>query len=101
MSNFFDKAPASRLGRAIVTNLATAQVNASQTSTAMSAQTRQIRYVSNLATWVNVGSTTATAQSDTFVPANTVEHWICTPGQVVSFLSSSTSTGWVCITQMS
>jgi hypothetical protein len=87
-------------GRSLATNVATAAVNVSQTTTNLGSQTRQIRVVSNLGIWLMVGSTTATAQTDNYMPPNLTEFVTVTPGQVVSFISTSTSTGWVGITEM-
>lgn len=100
MANFWAKEPSSRPGCSIVTAIATAAVNASQTTTPLGWQTRQVRIASNLAIWVTVGLTTATANSDTYLPANWVDYFTVTPGQFVSFCSTSTSTGWISLTEM-
>jgi hypothetical protein len=99
MSRFWAKAPSSRMGRSICTNIATAAVNVSQTTTNLGSQTRQCRISSNLALWINVGGTTATANSDTYLPASTVEYFQTSPGEVVSFISTTTATGTVSITE--
>jgi hypothetical protein len=90
------------LGRSICTNIATAAVNVSQTTTNLGSQTRQIRLSSNLALWVTVGSSsvTATANSDSYVPANTVSYFTVSPGQAVAFISTTTATGAVSVTEM-
>jgi hypothetical protein len=64
-------------------------------------QTRQIRVVAPLPIWATVGSTTATANSDSLVPANVPEYFQVTPGQVFSFISTSTSSGYVSFAEMS
>ena len=38
--------------------------------------------------------------SDSLVPANVPEYFAVTPGQVFSFISTSTSTGYVSLTEM-
>ena len=103
MSNFGNLQPASRLGRSIVTAVATAQTNASQTTTNFGSQTRQVRIVSTLAIWATVDTTaTVTANSSaTYLPANAPpEYFAVTPGQVLNFISTSTSTGYVVLTEM-
>jgi hypothetical protein len=44
---------------------------------------------------------TTTANSATLIPANTPEYFAVTPGQVLNFISTSTSTGYVSLTEMS
>jgi hypothetical protein len=57
MSNFGNLQTASRLGRSIVTQIATAQTNATQFTTPFGSQTRQVRIVSTLPIWVTLDST--------------------------------------------
>lgn len=94
--------PSSRLGRSIVTQVATAQTNATQFTTPFSAQTYQVRVVSTLALWATIGSTAVvTANSAaTFIPANVPEYFAVTSGQVLNFISTSTSTGYVTFSEM-
>ena len=89
--------PASRLGRSIVTQIATAQTNASQFTTNFSAQTYVIRILSTLPIWATIGSTAVvTANSASVnIPANVPEYFAVTSGQVLNFISTSTSTGYV------
>jgi hypothetical protein len=96
MSNYVLQ-PASRLGRSIVTQIATAQTNATQFTTPFGSQTRQVRIASTLALWITIDSTAVvTANSaSALIPAKV------TPGQVLNFISTSTSTGYVCLTEMS
>jgi hypothetical protein len=49
-----------------------------------------------------IGSTAVvTANSAAaFIPANLPEYFIVTSGQVLNFISTSTSTGYVCLTEM-
>jgi hypothetical protein len=102
MSNFGNLQPASRLGRSIVTQIATAQTNATQFTTPFGSQTRQVRLTSTLTLWVTIDSTAVvTANSaSALVPANVPEYFCVTPGQVLNFISTSTSTGYVVLTEM-
>src|SRR5262249_27652107 len=89
----------SRLGRSIVTQT----TGATQFTTPFSAQTYQIRVVSTFPIWATVGSTgVVTANSAAaFIPANVPEYFAVTSGQVLNFISTSTSTlGWVTFTEM-
>jgi hypothetical protein len=99
---FWKSQPSSRLGRSIVTQLATAQVNTTLFTTPFSAQTYQVRVVSTLPIWATIGSTAVvTANSAaSYLPANWVEHYAVTSGQVLNFISTSTSTGYVVFTEM-
>jgi hypothetical protein len=104
MSNFGNLQPASKLGRSIVTQVATAQTNATQSTTPFGSQTRQVRIVSTLPIWVTLDSTAVvTANSaSALIAANAVgEYFTVTPGQVLNFISTSTSTGYVSLTEMS
>jgi hypothetical protein len=98
----YEKQPSSRLGRSIVTSLATAQVNTTLFTTPFAANTHQIRVASTLSIWATIGSTAVvTANSAAaFVPANQPEYFNVTSGQVLNFISTSTSTGYVCWTEM-
>src|SRR5262245_49166208 len=77
--------------------------NATQFTTPFSAQTYQVRICSTLALWATIGSTAVlTANSAAaFVPANLPEYFNVTSGQVLNFISTSTSTGYVSLTEMS
>jgi hypothetical protein len=102
MSNYVLQ-PASRLGRSIVTAVATAQTNATQFTTPFGSQTRQVRIASTLALWITIDSTAVvTANSaSALLPANVApEYFGCSPGQVLNFISTSTSTGYVVLTEM-
>ena len=95
--------PSSRLGRSIVTALATAQVNTTLFTTPFDSQTYQIRIASTLPIWLTIGSTAVvTANSAaTYLPSNVPEYYAVTSGQVLNFISTSTSTGYVALTEMS
>src|SRR5215510_8743592 len=92
----------SRLGRSIVTQIATAQTNATQFTTPFAAQTYQIRVVSTLPIWATIGSTAVvTANSAaTFLPGNWPEYFAVTSGQVLNFISTSTSSGYLVVSEM-
>lgn len=95
---FWNKQPASRPGRSIVTAL----TGATQFSTNFGSQTRQIRVTSTLALWATIGSTAVvTANSSAvYLPSNAPEYFTVSPGQVLNFISTSTSTGYVTLTEM-
>ena len=59
MSNFGNLQSASRLGRSIVTQVATAQTNATQFTTTFGSQTRQVRLVHTFTggIWITLDST--------------------------------------------
>src|SRR5262249_54097511 len=101
----------SRLARSIVTQVATAQTNATQTTTPFGSQTYQIRVSHSFANgiWIAVGNSTsvvsgtavtATAGADNYFPNNWLDYYSVTPGQALAFISTSTSTGYVSITEM-
>jgi hypothetical protein len=68
-----------------------------------SEQTYQVRVSSTLPIWLTIGSAaTVTANSaSALLPANWVEYYAVTSGQVLNFISASTSTGYVSLTEMS
>src|SRR5262245_55619456 len=104
MGNNWKGQPASRLGRSIVTQIATAQTNTTLFSTPFDSQTYQIRIVHNLTggIWATIGSTAVvTANSAAaFIPGSVPEYFAVSSGQVVNFISTSTSTGYVTISCM-
>ncbi|HVQ82257.1 MAG: hypothetical protein WA756_12545 [Pseudolabrys sp.] len=109
---FWKAQPSSKLGRAIVTQVTTTQVNASVTTTNFGSQTYQVRIVHNLSAgiWATVDTTatvtadttaTVTAQSlATWLPTSSPEYFAVARGQQLNFISTSTSTGWVVLTEM-
>jgi hypothetical protein len=103
--SFWKAQPSSKLGRAIVTQVTTSQVNASVTSTNFGSQTYQVRIVHNLSAgiWATIDTTaTITAQSSaTWLPTSSPEYFAVTRGQQLNFISTSTSTGYVSLTEMS
>jgi hypothetical protein len=77
------KQNASRLGRSIVTSMATAQVaSATNFTTPFAANTHQVRVASTLSLWATIGSTAVvTANSSAaFIPANLPEYFTVTSG---------------------
>jgi hypothetical protein len=62
-----------------------------------------VRLASTLALWVTLDSTAVvtTNNASALVPANVPEYFAVTPGQVLNFISTSTSTGYVSLTEMS
>jgi hypothetical protein len=91
----------SRLGRSIVTSMATAQVASGSNFSTIAANIHQIRVASTLPLWATIGSTAViTANSSaTFIPTNLPEYFTVTSGQVLNFLTTSTSTGYVVVTE--
>lgn len=100
----WDKQGSSRLGRSLVTSLATAQVNTTLFTTPFAANTHQIRVVHTFTggIWATVGATAVvTANSAAaYLPGNLPEYFTVTSGQVLNFISTSTSTGYVVWTEM-
>jgi hypothetical protein len=96
----------SRLGRSIVT--AVTGNSATQSTTAFASQVYQVRVYHTLngtaGIWATIGSTTTdvTANSSAaLLPAGIPEYFAVTRGQQLNFISTSTSTGWVVLTEMS
>jgi hypothetical protein len=72
-------------------------------STNFGIATQQVRIVSEVQGWLSIGaSTTVTVGSQgSKIAANVdAEFWTCTPGQIAAFNSTSTSTGFVSVTEM-
>ena len=99
----------SRLGRSIVTAVATAQTNATQTTTPFGTQTYQIRVTHSFANGIWLAVCNSTSQSsvvsaaagvDSYFPNNWIDFYSVTPGQALAFISTSTSTGYVSVTEM-
>jgi hypothetical protein len=90
--SFYEKQPASRLGRSIALTVTTA----TQSTTAFGSQTRQCRVATANSIWITIGSTTTdvtAASSATFIPANFPEYFCVSPGQHLNWVSATTSTG--------
>ena len=75
-----------------------------QFTTPFAAQTYQVRVVHNFTggIWATIGSTAVvTANSAAaYIPGNVPEYFSCTSGQVLNFISTSTSTGYVIVSEM-
>ena len=96
--SYWNKQTASRLGRTVVTAI----TSATAFTTFFGSQTRQVRVASTLPLWATIGSTAVvTANSAaTYIPSNVPEYFTVSPGQVLNFISTSTSSGYVTFTEM-
>jgi hypothetical protein len=114
----FDKQPASRPN--IYQNMSNAGGASPSTtiySSKFSAGTQHIRVISTIAGWCSIDQSTVAASTSALsatvgstnipatgmaIPASTVggEYFIVTPGQLFTFASTSTSSGYVSITEM-
>ena len=101
--SFWKSQPSSKLGGAIVTQVTTAQVNASG-ATNFGSQTYQVRIVHNLSAgiWATIDTTaTVTAQSSaTWLPTSSPEYFAVTRGQQLNFISTSTSPDGLCLPRL-
>jgi hypothetical protein len=103
VSNYWGKQPSSRPINVLQLSSAVA-VNSSPFGT----ETFQIRVMSNIATWAQIGTSTSSAGWQTagsfYIPIATSpgEYFTVSPGQVISCISvSSATTGTVSICEMS
>jgi hypothetical protein len=100
---FFPKQPASRINRA--TNLSWVGTG-TVVSTNFGPATWQVRVISPVAGYIaidNLGTVPTTAgATGTFIAANVAngDTFACTPGEVLSFSSSSTSSASVNLTEL-
>src|SRR5262245_47197169 len=97
----WDKQPASRIG--VNTNFTL--TTASQATSAVGAQTYQVRVSTNSAVatcYVKVGdgTPTATTAGDAVMGANQVDYFTCSPGQKVAVIGG-TAAGIVSVSEMS
>jgi hypothetical protein len=105
MTAYWGKQTSSKIVNAQVVNLSSAvAVN----SAPFGNQTYQIRIISPIAAWLQIGTSTTSAAVGTagnvFIAANTAsgDYFTVTPGQTISLVSlSSASTGTVSVTEMS
>lgn len=102
--SFFPKQPASRVG---VTQTI-AYDSSVAIATAFGSETYQIRLVANSACCYRIGDGAQTATAaDPFLPANTVEYVIVSPGQRISAIKAATgglitaTAGTLWVTEMS
>ena len=95
--SFFPKQPSSRTG-----TTQTIAYNASASITnAFSSETYQLRLVSDSACCYRIGDGAQTATTvDPFLPANTVEYVIVSPGQRISAIKTTTA-GTLWVTELS
>jgi hypothetical protein len=104
MGNYWSKQASSKIINAQVVQLSSAvAVNSSP----FGSQTYQIRVISPVAAWLQIGTSTVTASVGTagnvFIAANTAsgDFFSVTPGQTISLISlSSASTGTVSVCEM-
>lgn len=96
MSNFFGKHPASRLGTVQVLQDTGSQ--SAITTGAFGSATQQVRICSPKAGYYRVDASNAVI-GDSFLPPNWPEYVTCNPGQTLSWISSSTSTGTITVTE--
>jgi hypothetical protein len=105
MGSNWSKAGSSRITAAQVVNLSSAvAVNSSP----FGSETYQIRVISPIAAWLQIGTSTTSAAVGTagnvFIAANTAsgDYFTVTPGQTISLVAlSSASTGTVSVTELS
>jgi hypothetical protein len=101
MAVSWDKAPCSRIGSSSIFTLTTA----SQTTTALGAQTYEVRVATNgsvTTCFIRTGDGTVTADttSGAIMGANVVDYFTISPGQKVAVIGG-TAAGIVSITEMS
>ena len=104
----FDKQPASR--PYVYQNITAPAAGAIVCTNKFGSSTQHIRILSTLAGWVSIDqSTSATLVTSAnipgtgmFIPASTVggEYFTVTPGQLLTFCSTSGTSGYVCVTEM-
>ena len=118
MGNAFNKQPASRPNiYQTLNNAGGATPSTTVYSRKFSSGTQQIRVISTVAGWCSIDQSTVAASTSvasavvgsTNIPATGMaipasaaggEYFIVTPGQLFTFASTSTSSGYVAITEM-
>jgi hypothetical protein len=100
MGNFIPREDSSRILKVQATAITSGTV--SQAGSAFSAQTYQIRVATTLPSWFRVGdgAQTASANTDTLQLSSWVDYYTVTPGQSYAFISTSTSSGYFVVTEM-
>ena len=70
--------------------------------TSLAQAARSLGLGSPLALWVTIDSAAVVTANGAaaLIPANVPEYFGCSPGQVLNFISTSTSTGYVTLTEM-
>jgi hypothetical protein len=107
----FDKQPASRpVVYQNITWLTTGGAPGPKVCSApFGVATQHIRVFSSISGWMSIDQSTSTTQATTgtipsgvFIPASTTtgEYFTVTPGQLLTFFSTGTTTGYVSITEM-
>jgi len=104
MSNYWGKQPSSRI---ILTNNVAWTGTGTAVSTTFSAQTRQVRVASPVNGWLNIDITGLSSTPTTaggigvFIGASVQgEYFAVSPSQILSFSSTSTSSGSVAVSEM-
>jgi hypothetical protein len=101
MSNYFGKQPSSRP----IVYQATALATSSTVTNKFSAETYQIRVAATQPVWLVTGDTSTVSVSSgagIFInPSVAGEYFAVTPGQWAAWLTTSATTGWISITEMS
>lgn len=102
MGNFIPRYGSSRLGKSLSVAVTSGTVSQSAASV-ISPGINQVRIATNLSAgvWLRIGDGAQTAVAgDTLIALNFPECFTVTPGQTVAFISTSTSSGIVSITEM-
>jgi hypothetical protein len=104
MAPYLERQPSSRVLLVQTTSITSSTAGGLSVSPAavFSKETFQIRVASTLSGWMRYGDGAQTAIiGDTWVPANAPpEYFTVAPGQTFAFLSTSTSSGYISITEM-
>ena len=78
-------------GRELATQTVAVGASSAAAASPFGAQTRQIRIVANTACNVQIGDGTATASaSSPFLPANSIEYVMVTPGEFIAAIEAAT-----------
>ena len=102
MANFMPRMDSSRILRTQSVAVTSGTVTQSPAAV-FSSQTYQVRIATNLSAgiWVRIGDGAQTAVAgDTLIVLNFPEYFTVSPGQTMAFISTSTSSGIVSITEM-
>ncbi len=99
MTSFFGKQPSSRIIAS--QSIAYTGDTASHLGSSFGNQTFQCRIVTQVSGYVRIDNGAAATTSDAMVISNNEYFFSCTPGQSVAFISTSTTTGNVSISEMS
>jgi hypothetical protein len=101
MSNYFGKQPSSRP----IVYQATALATSSTVTSKFTNETYQIRVAASQPVWLITGdssSVSVTTGAGAFINGGVAgEYFAVTPGQWAAWLTTSATTGWISITEMS